>query len=112
MGTIRTRRASPARGFFLYAVLALLAFAAALFVWAENGRGAQAIPAAGQQKAQQKADGSGGGGSGGGGASQRGSTLVKPLSAVPHRTDIAAILEKEKLQTGAELGVQVGRKRR
>lgn len=82
---------------------ALCALALVALAWSSQKTGGQA---AAQQAAQVQAhEGSGGHG---GGSTPSGSHCARPLSAVARRSDIGALLEREQLQTGAELGVQVG----
>ena len=112
MGIIRTRRSRATGGYLAGAALTVVALALAAFLFRLD-ISTQVVAAAGQQQAQAgggsgSGSGSGGGGGGGGGGTQRSPPSVKPLSAVQHRTDLGPLLEREKLQTGAELGVQVG----
>lgn len=103
MGIIRTRRSRATGGYLAGAALTVAALTVAALILRSH-TSTQVVAAAGQQQAQ-----AGGGGSGGGGGgTQRSPPSVKPLSAVQHRTDLGPLLEREKLQTGAELGVQVG----
>lgn len=102
MGIIRTRRGRATGGYLAGAALTVAALTVAALILRSH-TSTQVVAAAGQQQAQ-----AGGGGSGGGGGgTQRSPPSVKPLSAVQHRTDLGPLLEREKLQTGAELGVQV-----
>lgn len=80
---------------------ALCALALVALAWISQKTGGQAAA----RQAAQVHDGSGGHG---GGSTPSGSLCARPLSAVARRSDIGDLLEREKLQTGAELGVQVG----